>query len=90
VKDPLLKEYYHKVTTLLSHFENAKVQHIPRCNNARANRLSKLALGKGNGRFDTVIQLTISGLTVSEIDCMNVETLEDWCTPVIQALKALM
>lgn len=79
VKGPLLTKYYQKVATLL-----------PSCKNARADMPSKLALGKGKGKFDTIIQLTITSPTVTEVDCMNVETIENWRMPIIQVLKALM
>jgi len=89
VKDSLLTKYYQKVSTLLSEFQNAKVKHVPRCKNAWADALSKLVLGKGKGKFDTVIHLTLSGPTVLENECMNIEVIEDWLTPIIQALKNL-
>jgi len=56
----------------------------------RADALSKLALRKGKGKFDNVIQLTLSGPTVSEEECMNIKVIEDWRTPIIQALKNLI
>jgi len=52
--------------------------------------LSKLALGKGKGRFDTVIQVTLSGPTISDTDCMNVKVVEEyWRKPIMGGLKAL-
>jgi len=78
------------VSTLLSKFQHAEVQYVPRSKNGRADALSKLALGKRKGRFDTVIQLTLSNPTVSEEDCMNIEMTEDWRSPIIQTLKTLL
>ena len=40
VKDPLLLKYYHKVRTLLQTFSSAKVEHIKREHNTRADLLS--------------------------------------------------
>ena len=77
VKDPLFTKYYQKVSALLSGFQNAEVQYVPRCKNARADVLSKLALGRKKGRFDIVIQLTLSSPAVSEEECMNIEITED-------------
>jgi len=57
VKDPLLTKYYQKVVTFISRFKNTMIEHIPRCKNAGANTLSKLLLGKGKGRFDTVVSI---------------------------------
>jgi len=57
--------------------------------NARANALSKIVLGKGKGKFNTVIQLTLSRPTVSKEECMNIEVIENWRTPIIQILKNL-
>ena len=78
------------MSTLLSKFQHAEVQYVPRSKNGRAYALSKLALGKRKGRFDTVIQLTLSNPTVSEEDCMNIEMTEDWRLPIIQTLKTLL
>jgi len=66
VKDPLLTRYYQKVSTLLSKFQHAEIQYVPRSKNGKADALFKLALGKKKDRFDTVIQLTLSSLTVSK------------------------
>jgi len=90
VKDPLLTRYYQKVSTLLSKFQHAEVQYVPRSKSRRADALSKLALGRKKGRFNTVIQLTLSSPTVSEEDCMNIEITEDWLSPIIQTLKTLL
>jgi len=90
VKDSLLTRYYQNVSTLLSKFQHAEVQYVPRSKNGRADALYKLALGKRKGRFDTVIQLTLSNPTVSEEDCMNIEMTEDWWSPIIQTLKTLL
>lgn len=43
VKDPLLLKYYHKVKSLMKTFSMAKVEHVKRERNARADMLSKLA-----------------------------------------------
>jgi len=75
VKDSLLTRYYQKVFALISRFQSVEVQYIPRCKNARVDALSKLALGKKKGRFDTVIELTLSNLTVLDEDCMNIDDL---------------
>jgi len=46
VKDHMMIQYYHKVVNLLSAFKIAKVEHIRREQNARADLLSKLASTK--------------------------------------------
>ena len=63
---------------------------MPRSKNGRTDALPKLALGKKKGRFDTVIQLTLSSPTVSEEDCMNIEMTEDWRSPIVQTLKTVL
>jgi len=55
VKDPLLLKYYHKVTDMQSTFKEVKLEHIPRENKLRVDKLSKLATGKTKGRNDMVI-----------------------------------
>jgi len=99
VKDPLLTAYYQKVLTMLTHFESVKIDHILRNSNSRAEVLSKVALGKGKGRYDTVIQITLSQLSVSIVECMNTESIEadvnvepvqaDWRMPILEAIRSL-
>ncbi|XP_027915954.1 uncharacterized protein LOC114175382 [Vigna unguiculata] len=43
LKDDLLLQYYHKVIEAMKEFEEITIHHIPRAENARADRLSKLA-----------------------------------------------
>jgi len=65
VKDPLLTAYYQKVLTLLARFKVIKIEHILKSSNSRADTLSKLALGKGKGHYDSVILLTLNNPSVS-------------------------
>jgi len=55
VKDDLLLQYYYKVVEAMKEFEEVTVHHIPRAENARADRLSKLAEGKEKGQLKTIL-----------------------------------
>ena len=46
VKDDLLLQYYHKVVEAMKDFEEVTIHHIPRAENAKADRLSSWQRGK--------------------------------------------
>jgi len=83
VRDMLLMKYYQMVSALFANFEAINIEHILRTSNLRDDILSKLALGKGKARYNTVIRLTLSQPTMSIIDFMNVESAEaNWRTSI--------
>jgi len=43
VKDLMLAQYFHVVTSMVAQFKDFKIEHVPRADNARADLLSKLA-----------------------------------------------
>jgi len=61
---------------MICRFKTVKLEHILRNSNSRADTLSKLASQKGRGRYDLVIQLTLSQPSVSIGECINVEIKE--------------
>jgi len=65
--ESLVLEGIGDVTTLW----NCQNRHILRNSNSRVDILSKLALGKGKGRYDSVIQLTLSQPSVFVTECMS-------------------
>lgn len=73
VNDSLLTTYYQKVLTILAHFKTVKLEHILRSSNSRADTLSKLALGKGRGHYDSVILLTVSQPSISVTESVTNE-----------------
>jgi len=84
---------------MLMHFESDKVLHILRNNNFRVDILSKLALGKGKGRYDTVIQIMLSEPSVIITECMktksvgaevNMEPVKaNWIAPILEVSRSL-
>lgn len=76
VKDPLLITYYQKVLVILPRFKTIKLEHILRNSNSRADILLKLALGKGKGRYNSVIQLTLIQPSIFIAKCMSAEPTE--------------
>jgi len=78
VKDDLLLQYYHKVIEAMKEFNEVTVHHIPQAENARADRLSKLAEGKEKGQLKTIIRQTLMKPSAGECaafdqptDCRN-------------------
>ncbi|XP_014492331.1 uncharacterized protein LOC106754782 [Vigna radiata var. radiata] len=52
IRDDQLLKYFHKAKQLFSHFESMDLKHIPREENQRVDRLSKLTTGKEKAERD--------------------------------------
>ncbi|XP_027933467.1 uncharacterized protein LOC114188974 [Vigna unguiculata] len=85
VKDDLLLQYYHKVLEAMKEFEEITIQHIPRAENARADRLSKQVEGKEKGQLKTIIRQTLTRPSAGE--CAAVDRAASWIGEVRQLLK---
>ncbi|XP_014522940.1 uncharacterized protein LOC106779360 [Vigna radiata var. radiata] len=64
VKDDYLLRYFHKAKQLQTRFGEFTITHVPREQNTRADRLSKLANGKEKGVLNSVIRQVLSEPTV--------------------------
>ena len=92
VKDALLTAYHQKVLAMLTRFKTVKIEHILRSDNVRADTLSKLALGKGKGRYGSIFQLTLnepSVLVPDDIEKSPVVLMADWREPIRRAIKSM-
>jgi len=85
VKDDLLLQYYHKVVEAMKEFEEITIHHIPRAENTRADRLSKLAEGKEKGQLKTIIRQTLMRPLTGE--CAAAERSADWMWEVRELLR---
>ncbi|XP_014497027.1 uncharacterized protein LOC106758609 [Vigna radiata var. radiata] len=77
VREDHLLKYYHQACSLVKDFEDVKIQHIPREQNARADLLSKLSNGKEKGQLTTIIRQV---LLQPSVECLSITTDEatDW------------
>ena len=89
VKDHMMMQYYQKVLNLLSTFKEAKVEHIRREQNTRADLLAKLASTKSKNHYHLVIHMTVPAPSISNgEEVMNIEeSKECWMIPSIKFLK---
>jgi len=88
VKDPLMAQYYHIVTDVISYFEDFKIEHVPRANNARADLLSKLASTKKKAKYRSLLQQTLEAPSIEcEPQCMQITTRGTWMDPFIRYLQ---
>jgi len=85
VKDDLLLQYYHKVVEAMKEFEEVTVHHIPRAENTRADRLSKLTEGKEKGHLKTIIRQTL--MMPSTGECSAVDRPADWRSQFRELLR---
>ena len=85
VKDDLLLQYYHKVVEAMKEFEEITIHHIPRAENTKADRLSKLAEGKEKGQLKTLIRQTLMRPSAGE--CAAADRAASWTEEVQQLLK---
>jgi len=88
VKDTLLSQYYHTITTLIEHFETFKIEHVPRSNNTKADILSKLASTKKKGRYKSLLQHTLTIPSIEQNNqCLNITTAGTWMEPFVKYLQ---
>jgi len=82
-------QYYLKVLNLLSTFKEAKVEHLKKEQNTRADKLAKLASTKNKNHYHSVIQMTVPAPSINIGDeVMNIEEdKECWMIPIIKFLK---
>jgi len=85
VRDDLLLQYYHKAIEAMKEFEEVTIHHIPRAENTRADRLSKLAEGKEKGQLKTIIRQTLMRPSTGE--CAAADRSADWIGEVRELLK---
>lgn len=71
VREDHLLRYYHQACSLVKDFEDVKIQHIPREQNARADLLSKLSTGKEKGQLTTIIRQV---LLQPSVECLTITT----------------
>ena len=85
---PLLSQYYHTVTSMISQFNDFKIEHIPRANNIRADLLSKLANTKKKDKYKSLLQQTFARPSIEqETQCMQVTTVDTWMEPFLKYLQ---
>jgi len=85
VRDDLLLQYYHKVVEAMKEFEEITIHYIPRAENTRADRLSKLAEGKKKGQLKTIIRQTLMRPSAGE--CAAADRSVDWMGEVRELLR---
>lgn len=86
VKEDNLLQYYHKASALAQEFEQVKIQHIPRQQNARADMLSKLCVGKEKGQLTTIIRQVLLQPSI-ECHAITNEEADDWRKEIKELMK---
>jgi len=75
VKDLMLAQYYHIVTSMIGQFDDFKIEHVPRAHNTRAGQLSKLDSKKKNGKYKSLLQQTLMSPSIEQTpQCMQITT----------------
>ncbi|XP_020207473.1 uncharacterized protein LOC109792469 [Cajanus cajan] len=88
-KDTLLQRYFHLATQRISSFDELKMHHVPREQNARADLLSKLASIKRPGQHRTIIQETLHSPSLDDkVVCTGDSKEQGWTTGIWNYLKA--
>ncbi|XP_047151560.1 uncharacterized protein LOC124823412 [Vigna umbellata] len=87
VKDDQLLQYFHKAKQLEAQFKAVELKHIPREENVRADRLSKLAGKKEKGQLSSVIRQVLMKPTIDCLLVCNTVGQNDWRKEVIQLMK---
>lgn len=74
VKDEQLLQYYHKAAQLVLQFKSVEIKYIPREENVKADRLSKLTTGKEQGQLTSLIRQV---LFKPAIECLHISCMTD-------------
>jgi len=92
IKDPTLLQYYHLVQKVIqSAFEQVRIQHIPKSKNVRADILSKVVSTKLKSRHWSLLQQTLSALSITNTcHTLTQHQADNWTTPYIQYLQTTM
>lgn len=86
-KDPQLMRYLSKVHDSAKAFRSFKLTYVPRKQNMRADLLSKLASTKRPGNNRSVIQETVSKLSIDQGEVFFIEEeIQSWMGPIIAYL----
>ncbi|WVZ07299.1 hypothetical protein V8G54_020645 [Vigna mungo] len=86
-KDNQLQRYFHRAKKLATGFSTFELRHIPRTENTRASRLSKLASGNEKGGFSSVVRQVLIEPTV---ECLNIEGSsgqEAWREEIVRLIR---
>lgn len=87
IKDDQLLQYFHKVKQLITQFKSVDLKYIPREENRRADKLSKLTTGKEKGQLSSLVCQIVFRRT---IDCMQVSCIaeqDDWRRAIMLLIK---
>lgn len=87
VKDEQLLQYYHKAARLMRQFKTVELKYIPRGENVKADRLSKLTTDKERGQLTSLIRQV---LFKPAIECLHVGCMaerDDWRREIMLLIK---
>lgn len=87
VKDKQLLQYYHKAAQLMAQFKSVELKYIPRGENTKADRLSKLTIGREQGHLTSLIRQV---LFKPAIECLHVSCMverDDWRREIMLLIK---
>ncbi|XP_014523638.1 uncharacterized protein LOC106779933 [Vigna radiata var. radiata] len=86
VREDHLLKYYHQACSLVKEFDEVKIEHIPREQNAQADLLSKLSTGKEKGQLTTVIRQV---LLQPSVECLATSASDtaDWRTEIRNLIR---
>ncbi|WVZ15676.1 hypothetical protein V8G54_013242 [Vigna mungo] len=87
VKDSQLQRYFHRAKKLATGFSTFELRHVPRTENTRVDKLSKLASGNEKGGFSSVVRHVLIEPT---IECLNIEGSsgqETWRQEIVRLIR---
>jgi len=86
-REPLLQKYHNMTKKLMLQFEEVSIVHVPRCNNARADVLSKLMSTRKTGQHKTLIQEVLNTPSWDRDYVLEIQIRENsWMTPILNFL----
>ncbi|XP_020209186.1 uncharacterized protein LOC109794123 [Cajanus cajan] len=88
IKEPHLLNYFHLFQRIKDDFEEVQVQHIPRNDNERADRLARLASSRKPGHLNTLLQHELQTPSIESKECCQIETAEKgWMEDILNYMN---
>ncbi|XP_014506155.1 uncharacterized protein LOC106765899 [Vigna radiata var. radiata] len=87
IKDDQLLKYFHRAKQLFAHFDSIEVNHIPRSENQRADRLSKLSTGKEKGQLSSLVRQIIFKPAVECLQVYSTAERDDWRREIVRLIQ---
>ena len=87
-KEDRMKRYLALTNQLISNFDDVKITQVPREENSKADKVTRLALSETSERRPGLLMMVQYLLSIERIDVNYVQSEESWMDPIITYIKS--